>query len=206
MKKAWIPVALIALGLGYGAWIWLVNAARDERERTVSSALKSLAGAEAEFRGSDRDGNRIQDFWTGDLASLYYLSDPINGGPIALIEKTIADADAKPVRADAPPAVPKAGYYFVALEADDSGRYAEDTRGQPNLGPHYNHARFGFCAYPADYPRGGRWTFLINEGNVIVKLDTGGKPPRSWPADPDLCKGCQQRKHPDRECWKGKID
>ena len=34
--------------------------------------MKSLAAAEADFRGSnDRDGNIIEDFWTADVSALY---------------------------------------------------------------------------------------------------------------------------------------
>lgn len=33
--------------------------------------MKTLSAAEEDFRGNDREGNRIQDFWTADVDSLY---------------------------------------------------------------------------------------------------------------------------------------
>jgi hypothetical protein len=33
--------------------------------------LQSLTAAEADFRGCDRDGNHVADFWTSDVKSLY---------------------------------------------------------------------------------------------------------------------------------------
>jgi hypothetical protein len=35
--------------------------------------LQSLTAAEADFRGCDRDGNHVVDFWTADVSSLYTL-------------------------------------------------------------------------------------------------------------------------------------
>ena len=46
---------------------------QDKRSSNIQSAgnrLRSLASAQADFRGNDRDGNGIQDFWTGDVAGL----------------------------------------------------------------------------------------------------------------------------------------
>ncbi len=33
--------------------------------------MKTLSAAAEDFRGNDRDGNRIQDFWTADVSGLY---------------------------------------------------------------------------------------------------------------------------------------
>jgi hypothetical protein len=188
-----------AAGLLIGGWTWTSGTIRETNEREAASALKTLASAEADFRGNDRDGNRIQDFWMGDVAGLYYFQN------VKLIEKDVADADAKPVRPGAPPPVPRRGYFFVAMEGDDSGMepevYAQDTNGEPNRGPHFHHSKFGFCAYPSDYPRSGRWTYFINEGNTIFKRDLGGMPLLRWPADPDTCRKCLGRLKLGHACY-----
>ncbi len=177
--------AAVVGGLSAWIWIFLAESRRDSNERNACVSLKTLATAEADFRANDRDGNRIQDFWTGDVAELYHL------GAAKLIETSIAEADAKPLRKGAPAPVPCAGYYFIAMEVDEDGQgYAQDTGGVPKRGPHFNHAKFAFCAYPADYPRSGKWTFSINEGNTIFKVDTGGKPILRWPLDPS-CPKCR---------------
>ncbi len=193
----WVIGALIAAvlaGLTSWIWIWRADSMRDSNERNASAALKTLSSAEADFRANDRDGNRIQDFWTGDVASLYYLLDPQTGRQMKLIEQSVADADAKPLRKGIPAPVPKAGYFYRVMEGDDSSltpeAYAQDTKGLGEPGPYYHHAKFGFCAYPADYPRSGRWTFVINEGNTIIKFDTGGKPMLRWPSDTS-CPKCR---------------
>lgn len=36
--------------------------------------MKTLAASEADFRGHDREGNRVEDFWTVDVTGLYSLT------------------------------------------------------------------------------------------------------------------------------------
>ena len=43
-------------------------------ELNASSSLRTLYFAEQDLRMNDRDGNGKQDFWTGDVASLYSLA------------------------------------------------------------------------------------------------------------------------------------
>ena len=183
---------LLLLAVGAGATAYCLyqraKAVREANERAASAALKTLASAEADFRANDRDGNRIQDFWTGDVASLADWKE---------IEASVAAADAKPLHPGATP-LPKAGYLFIAMDLDENGvAYAQDTQGLSSRGSRHNFSKFGFCAYPADYPRSGKWTFTINEGNTIFKSDTRGKPVMSWPADPS-CR-CSTP-HPGRRC------
>ncbi len=108
--------AAVVGGLSAWIWIFLAESRRDSNERNACVSLKTLATAEADFRANDRDGNRIQDFWTGDVAELYHL------GAAKLIETSIAEADAKPLRKGAPAPVPCAGYYFIAMEVDEDGQ------------------------------------------------------------------------------------
>ena len=148
-------------------------------EREASAALKQIASAEADFRSNDRDGNRVQDFWVGDVVGLYRYG--------RLIDLSLAEADARPLR----PAVPtaRAGYYFIAMQlyGDDSGTllvYGQDTDGSGRKV--HNPSSFAFCAYPAVYGVTGRQTFIISEGNTILTFDTGGTPLIQWPFDSSL--------------------
>ncbi len=152
--------------------------ARDHagNERAASSALKELASAEADFRANDRDGNRVTDFWTGDVAGLHGFG---------LIPREIAEADAAPLEKLVPEPRPYRGYLFVALARDDSETppvpLKQDT---DKSGLKVRHtAKFGFCAYPAAYGRTGKPTFIINEGNTIFRKDIQGKPFAAWPSD-----------------------
>ncbi|HEX7898580.1 MAG TPA: DUF2950 family protein [Planctomycetota bacterium] len=172
MRHAW---ALLLLG-GCGS-------SMAENERFACRALKTLTSASADFRGNDRDNNKIQDFWTGDVASLYYLT-PVGGGDsIQLIEKAVADAD--PSR---PGAMPYHGYWFAAMEKDEIGApYGQDTKGDKTAGQtNRNHSKIGFCAYPAEYGYTGRYCFYINEGNTVFTVDAQGKPLLKWPTDEEL--------------------
>lgn len=166
----------------------LVPARLRDNERAAAAALKTLATAEADFRSNDRDGNRVNDYWTADVTGLFAIQS--DGRPIALIDRAVAEADASPVQPLVSKPVPYHGYYFVALRFDDSNPlspkqpYRTDTDGQS--GKVHNNSCYGFCAYPAEYGRTGRMTFVINEGNTMFKRDTAGKPEEAWPQDSEF--------------------
>lgn len=184
----WAVPGILFLGWGFFEWR---KSQLDENERKVERAIKSLASAEADFRANDRDWNHINDFWTGDVAGLFYVR-PNNGegGPeVALIPRELAEADAAPLKPLCPKPVPYHGYFFVILEEDETLKgspeqfYRQDTLGEPRMGKVHNTSKFGFCAYPAEYGVTGKFTFIINENNTVFRLDNGGKPMRVWPDD-----------------------
>ena len=65
-------------------------------ERAASVSLKTVATAETDFRTNDRDSNGIHDYWVGDVSGLYRYT--VNNKEIKLIEKSLADADASPLK------------------------------------------------------------------------------------------------------------
>jgi hypothetical protein len=170
-----VTVVIVAATLGIVYYLKVVKVRGNERE--VSLALRSLVDAEASFCSNDIDHNDVADYWTGDVAGLYYHHP--------LIEKSIALADVRPLKPLAPAPTPRMGYYFVAMESDDSSGkavpYKVDT--DEKNGKVHNCWRFGFCAYPAEYGVTGRFTFLINEAGMMFKLDTGGEPVLKKPVD-----------------------
>src|SRR5262245_44319035 len=112
----WLSILLlvgIVLAMGGSLFVWFDWKRRrlQENERLAVHALKTLTVAEVDFRSNDRDGNRINDFWTGDVAGLYYLKDP-TGSTLRLIESRLADADPASVTRPSP-AIPLHGYWFV---------------------------------------------------------------------------------------------
>ena len=172
-------------------------------ERIAVAVLKTIATAQADFRSNDRDGNKISDFWTADVAGLYCMtSSRVKGNddpPMKLIELSTAAADAAPLKAGVAGGEyagidrftsrqPRDGYLFRVLKSDlHVGQlYAVDTGGFPAMGAVHNNSRFGVCAYPEEYGIGGFRTYIINEGNTIFWKDTGGRPATDWPRDPDL--------------------
>jgi hypothetical protein len=185
----WIGSAVFfALALSFGVPAWR-NRRIAENEREAFTVMKYLSSAEADFRANDRDGNKINDFWTGDVAGLYFLQPA--GLPLALIPKGLAEADVKPLRTVVREAKPYHGYFFVALDQDDSLQpvevYREDTDGIS--GKVHSRERFGFCAYPAEPGVSGRTIYIINENNSIWRTYQGEtEPPKNWPSDDDLKK------------------
>ena len=169
-------VVVLTLAATIGAPFYVRALRIWSNERNASAALKNLADAELEFRSNDFDDNRISDFWTGDVARLH------RGG---LIPREVAEADANPLDPLVATPRPYNGYLFVALNTcvidGLMEPYRQDTGGTPEMGNVHNYSYFGFCAYPAEYGVTGRLTFVINEGNTMYKLDTGGEPVLRWP-------------------------
>ena len=147
-------------------------------EATAQQALKSIYRIQCDFRPNDLDRNRVIDFWTGDIASLYTLE--ADGVPIRLIEKDLALADAAPLKPMTREPIPYHGYFIIAMERDESDcifpseDYKQDTDGK--TGKVHNTGRFAFCAFPASYGKTGRNSFVITESKVVWRIDTLGKP------------------------------
>lgn len=175
----------------------MVSAQKSSNERNASTTLKTFASAQADFRANDRDGNRVNDFWSADVSGLYRID---RGGAIKLIERSAASADARPVvplgkegtlpgakDLDATkfvslgPSSSKAGYSFTVIKKYQD---RDGTSKKYDMGNGRNYARFGICAYPAEYPKNGTRTFIINEENTVFWKDTKGKPPQVFPLDP----------------------
>ena len=177
-------MGLVLLIVGVGAasvgffFFWLPAHRARERasnERSASAYLRVLASAEADFRANDRDGNGVQDFWTADVAGLYAYG---------LIDRGVAEADARPRVPLVPKPIPFHGYYFVAMETDNSEDQDETLREDTDKksGRVHHPAKFAFCAFPAEYRVTGGNTYIVNEGNTVLWRHTGGEPVFQWPS------------------------
>lgn len=130
-------------------------------ERGADASLKTIFVAQRDFRENDRDGNGVRDYWRGDLAGLYTLMPKGSGEPIKLIELSVAAADDR-----ATPDIgryclrgPKAGYGYRAL------RFQDEPAPDPQ--------RFAAACFPSDYPRSGRFTYIIREDGLLWRKDRG---------------------------------
>ena len=74
-------------------------------EEKIIAGMKVLIIAQADFRANDREGNRVQDYRTGDIAGFYFMTNVrIKGNDdpsIRLIDRNLAAADAAPLKAGA---------------------------------------------------------------------------------------------------------
>lgn len=162
----------------------LLSSNRASNERNASTSIKTLTSAEADFRANDRDLNKVNDFWTGDVSGLYSVK-PVGGGlELRLIEESVANADAKPLSALPKGTVPKGGYLFQALDRDANvkgpeGEYRRDT--DKSGRKVHNESIFGFCAFPQS-GRDGKYTFVINENNTVFR-DGVAEPKTVFPSD-----------------------
>ena len=127
-------------------------------ERNAAGSLMTLRAAQADYRSNDRDGNRIQDYWRGDVAGLYGLIPAGTTDRIKLIELSVAGADARPgtdvdtytVRAK------KAGYWYRAI------RHVDEDPSKPDPD------RYAFCAFP-DSPSDGKWMYVLDQRGTIYQ-------------------------------------
>jgi hypothetical protein len=161
-----------------------VAAAIDTNEHAAVASLKALVAAEAEFKKNDRDGNGLHDFWVGDVSSLYRFMH--NNKEIRLIDKSLADADAAPLKLQSlsplklEKPLPRAGYLFVVL-----AKYSENDKTEPfHSGGFRNEHKFAFAAYPSEYGKSGRATFVVGESGTVWKKNLEGKPPEAFSESP----------------------
>jgi hypothetical protein len=185
-KFPWVRLGLFLSAL-LGVAVFLadacLNGGRASNGRNASTSLKTLGSAEMDFRENDRDRNQIHDYWVGDVSQLWYLE--ADGGPIKLIERSVANADGAPWKPLAEGQA-KAGYLYRAIKSDPTGAPYDSGHGR-------NPSKFGFCAFPSDY-HDAAWyrrstdvsiyTFILNEENVIWRKDLQGAPALKWPKDP----------------------
>jgi prepilin-type N-terminal cleavage/methylation domain-containing protein len=196
MKRAFtlielmIVVAIVAT-LAAIAIPGLLAAQRAANERNASASLRTLLTAQADFRSNDRDGNRVQDFWSGDIFAFYGLV-PMTGpafsgdvtdaeGCIKLIEPSLAGADMDSdldaydnvtIDASIGSGSPKAGYLFRAF--DDAQTAAgpvslgSDTDGAQYYVDVHDFGRYAYLAAPTSRFV-GEHLFIVNEDHTIWK-------------------------------------
>src|SRR5689334_19227520 len=96
-----IVIAIIAI-IAAIAIPGLLSSQRASNERNASTSLKTLTAAEADFKSNDRDGNRVNDFWTANISGLYTMTsasilgntpNSTTDASIKLIELSLACAD-----------------------------------------------------------------------------------------------------------------
>lgn len=196
-RRIWLPSpGLLALVVFAGVIVVinippLFRLDRSSNERNALSTLKSMTAAEADFRANDRDGNKVNDFWTGDVSGLYYVQSEDTKLEVKLIEQDAADADAKPLFPLAKGTVAKSGYLYHALDQDESvpGPGGEYRVGTDKSGRKvHNEKMFGLYAYPTS-SRDGKHQFAVNERNTVFREERL-HPRTSWPED-------ERRRGPD---------
>ncbi|MBI5360207.1 MAG: DUF2950 family protein [Planctomycetes bacterium] len=174
----------------------LLSSKAASQEMGAAMTLKSLVSAEAVWQMSDTDRNGVKDYWVADMSGMYRVIDP-TGNPVQCIDISFAKADASPAMESedgvtiigpqvSMEPMPKNGYYYMAIPLDADGMsIATDADGDGCFNE--NVSQFAFCAYPAEYGRSGRYTYIVNESGNVWKQDTFGMPVTMWPGeDPSM--------------------
>jgi prepilin-type N-terminal cleavage/methylation domain-containing protein len=191
-----IVIAIIAI-IAAIAIPGLLAAQRASNERNASASLKTMSTAEADFRSNDRDGNLVNDFWTGDVFALYGLVPPTGGvttlpadttsatSIIKLIEPSVAGADGASqgsgtsyvnitYAASIVNGSPKAGYLYRMFTSQDDGGGATtllvDTDGGGFYATMHDRNRFAVMAAPETLSA-GKLLFIVNADNTIWKYN-----------------------------------
>jgi len=153
---------------------------RTENSKKASQALKTILLAELKFRSEDLDNNGVFDFWTGDVASL---------SRFGLIDRSVAEADARPLTPFSGRPIPYCGYFFVAMDdvasSDSHHELRMDTDNKS--GKVHHRSRFAFCAYPAQNSGNRSFVWIVSEDQQIwMSSRYGAIPVLTWPSHKDL--------------------
>ena len=165
----------------------LLSAQSAANERNAHASLKTIVTAQIDFRSNDRDGNRIPDYWTGDISGLYGMTNLVVPGNadelVKLIDISVAAADTNPLPdgsaggelrgiSNITQIDPKAGYWYGVLDmnAQEGFDYQVDTWGNPPMGEVHNRQRFGAIVYPDEIQKSGRSCAIISElGTIFLR-------------------------------------
>jgi hypothetical protein len=163
-------------------------------EQSAGRTMVNLVTMEIFWRESDSEGNGQKDFWTGDVSGLYRALDG-RGNPVKCLDLATAKADKAPLAAakGGTPAmgaavtagvpVPKAGYLFQAMTRDGGGAAYQKDGPDKDSNAWENPGDYAFCAFPAEYGKTGKATFIVSGKGIVYKKDIGGKPVPAWPGD-----------------------
>ena len=152
-------------------------------ESAAIASLKIITSAEAVWSQQDPDGNGIKDYWTYDVSCLHRMFRADGQTKTAFIAIDHARADVNTAETGdfgESPAIedwvritltPKSGYYFQAMEVDENDEpYNQGEVGETKIRA-TNKNKFAFVAYPAEYGKTGRRTFIVNEQGTVYSID-----------------------------------
>lgn len=187
-KHIWWGIVLPAVLLGLGFWqFWpsLEEYWEKEDRKAVDGLFRLYEDSEFSWGMNCTfiDEEETYYYWTGDVSKVLKfrgIESPEDYG--------LALADVAPMDPLEPQPVPFHGYYFVALERDNSTQPPEDYRLMADESglKVYHPSRFAFCAYPANSNWRHGLTYIINQEGVVYSIDNDGKPVTEWPTNEEL--------------------
>jgi type II secretory pathway pseudopilin PulG len=137
-------------------------------ENAAVGALRTYLGAQAVFHRSRYYGQgedeplQYANPWNGSgFPDLHQVGGPDSRGTeLKLIDLAFADAILG--------GTPRAGYHLCDILGDEKGPY-DFTK------------QFGLCAFPNEYGRTGRYTYIVDETGTVYYKNLGGFPVNIFP-------------------------
>ena len=171
-----VALAIVSCWFLYNVAYYLFEgeSEREWNERGAVSCLRTCCATQNLYRRTDWDSDGVFEY----AFPYSLLNTTISAGqPIRLIDGRLANASR-----DGPPGgttEPKYGYIFVDLLGDAKAGPYDDGKGNFVRG-------HGLCAYPAQYGRNSRMTFVVGGANyswgeVVYRKDTKGEPVTVFP-------------------------
>lgn len=170
-----IVIAIIAI-IAAIAIPGILAATRAANERNASASLKQFVSIQITFKSSNSDNDQYSDYWTSDVAGLYYtnpVSNQTASTMIKMIELSVALADADPAAnyggswgVAAHSGSSKAGYWYHHMD-----RYQTAAATFVNYITDASTDRWGIIAAPNTYPSSGKLAFIVNEEGTMWKRD-----------------------------------
>lgn len=152
--------------LGFMAWSSWRSHVLSENHRFAATARLELVRAQSNYI---RQKNGAVPLGTQDAAGLY---------PLGLIDRSLAEADDRPLQALVPTPIPANGYYVRFLPMDVT---------QEVDGKVVHHPSFGYCLHPAKPGVTGNYIFLLGDGGLFRRCAVGVRPvPTVWPSDKEI--------------------
>ncbi len=190
-----IVIAIIAV-IAAIAIPGLLAAQRSANEQAAAASTKSIATAQADFRSNDRNNDRAQNFWTGDVYGLFALCPSTNGANvpagadlapermIKLIEPALAECDGNvtglvpgevPVAAAVGSLSPKSSYVIRAFATFATGAGSSPYGANGGIGAwgaNYNFGKYAVMSFPVSYGAGHK-IFIMDETLTMFRGDPG---------------------------------
>lgn len=146
-------------------------------EKETETALRWMGSIQVTYKTSDFRQKMINDYWTADVAGLYYLIPSGSTTPIRMIEPSVALADGNTDMTDvqttyAPPtppheSKPRFGYWFQMQSKYENEFLKPVSYGRTHVD------RFSIVACPDEYGVTGKTVFVYGEAGTLYRWDLG---------------------------------
>lgn len=163
----WLLLLLVVVFAGaVGGWRWWAEERRARNETFAWNARVTLVRAQGEYVAQQRSRGGQPSLWLEDVAGLYQFG---------VLDRSLAEADDRPVRPLVPKPVPVNGYYVRLLpweEVDSDGNRTKN---------------FAYLLHPSEPGVTGKFMYMMGGWGMYRRCAVGARPvPTTMPSDSEL--------------------